>query len=83
MDNIHSNFGDVFLWTFWIFVMIGAITIWVLAFIDVFADATLSGWAKAAWAIFLIFVPWISVLVYLVVREQRRRKLSASIRAGN
>jgi hypothetical protein len=75
VDKITTDFGNVFLWTFWIFVVIGAITIWVLAIVDLFGDDTLSGWAKVGWALVLILVPWLGVLVYWVVRDQRVRKL--------
>ena len=29
---------------------------------------SLSGWAKAGWAIFMIFIPWVGALVYLIAR---------------
>jgi hypothetical protein len=79
VDNITTDFGGVLAWTFWIFVMIGAITVWVLVFIDLFADSTLSGWAKAGWAVLLILVPLLGVLIYLVVRDHSKRKLAATM----
>ncbi len=79
MDNITTHFGSVLAWSFWIFIMIGAITVWVLVFVDLFADSTLSGWAKAFWAVLLILVPLVGVLVYLVVRDHSKRKLAATM----
>ena len=79
MDNITTDFGNVFLWSFWIFVVVGALTLWVLAFVDLFADHTWNGWAKAGWALLLIFVPWVGVLAYLVVREIRIKRLAHDI----
>jgi hypothetical protein len=76
MDNITTNFGDVLLWTFWIFIFIGAITVWVLVFMDLFADSTIGGWAKAGWAVLLILVPWLGVLIYLVARDVSKRRLA-------
>ena len=35
---------------------------------DLFRDHTVSGWVKALWVIFLIFFPFITALVYLIVR---------------
>jgi hypothetical protein len=35
---------------------------------DLFRDHELSGWGKALWALFLILVPWLGALVYLIVR---------------
>ena len=55
-NNINS-FGEVLLWSFWIFIWIAAIMIWFRCVFDMFSDRTLSGWGKAGWAIVLIFVP--------------------------
>lgn len=51
----------LFLWILWIFLLIRIIT-------DVFRSADLSGGAKAGWTIFLILVPLLAVLIYLIVR---------------
>ena len=44
--------------------------IWVLiyVFIDIFRSHDLSGWAKALWFVFVLFIPLIGVLVYLIAR---------------
>src|SRR4051812_27821942 len=42
--------------------------VWFRCIFDMFSDSSLSGWGKAGWAIFLIFVPWLGALVYLIVR---------------
>ena len=70
MDSITNDFGDVLLWTFWIFIWITALTVWFRCIIDMFGDRTLSGWAKAGWAVLLIFVPWLGALIYLIVRSK-------------
>ena len=36
--------------------------------VDVFRDRTLNGWAKAAWLLFMVFVPILTVLVYVIAR---------------
>ena len=66
-NNIDS-FWDVLLWSFWIFIWVCAIFIWFRCIFDLFSDSTLSGWGKAGWAIFMIFIPWLGALVYLIVR---------------
>jgi hypothetical protein len=61
----------VFAWVIFIWI---AITV----LIDVFRRHDISGWAKAAWVIFVVILPWLGVLVYLIVNHdgmaQRRMK---------
>ncbi len=51
--------------------------------IDIFRSPDLSGWAKAAWVIAVILVPFIGVLVYVVARgsemHDRARQLHQSL----
>jgi hypothetical protein len=62
------NFWD-FLWLFfWTYIFISFIIILFQMFADLFRDRTLNGWAKALWIIFLVFVPFLGALIYLVVR---------------
>ena len=66
--NGIDSFGEVLLWSFWIFIWISAIFIWFRYVFDLFSDRTLSGWGKAGWAALLIFVPWVGALIYLIAR---------------
>jgi hypothetical protein len=59
--NIFWTMFEVFLWIIWIWILI-----WI--FIDIFRSRDLSGWAKALWFLFVLFIPLIGVLVYLIVR---------------
>jgi phospholipase D-like protein len=61
-------FLDV-VWTMFIF-FAWVIWIWFLITIlaDVFRRHDLSGWGKAAWVIFLIFVPFLAALIYLITQ---------------
>jgi hypothetical protein len=68
MDAMTNDFGEVLLWSFWIFIWIAAIMVWFRCLFDMFSDHTLSGWAKAGWSILLIFVPWVGALIYLIAR---------------
>ena len=52
---------EIFLWILWIWVLI-------YVFIDIFRSHDLSGWAKALWFLFVLFIPLIGVLVYLIAR---------------
>ena len=68
MDAITTDFGEVLLWSFWFFIWVAAFMIWFRCIFDMFGDRELSGWAKAGWALVLIFVPWLGALIYLIVR---------------
>jgi hypothetical protein len=72
------------LWTTLIF-FAWVIFIWIAitVLIDVFRRRDLSGWAKAAWVVFVVVIPWIGVLVYLIVNhdgmtERRMKEVQAS-----
>jgi membrane protein implicated in regulation of membrane protease activity len=52
---------EIFLWVIWIWILI-------YVFIDIFRSRDLSGWGKALWFLFVLFIPLIGVLVYLIVR---------------
>jgi Short C-terminal domain/Phospholipase_D-nuclease N-terminal len=58
------------LWTTLIF-FAWVIFIWIAitVLIDVFRRRDLSGWGKAAWTIFVVIIPWIGVLAYLIVNH--------------
>jgi hypothetical protein len=68
MDSITNDFWEVLLWSLWIFIWISAVMVWFRCVFDLFSDSTLSGWAKAGWAVLLIFVPWVGALIYLIAR---------------
>jgi hypothetical protein len=60
--------GQVFWSMLWFFMFF--IWLWLLIslFGDIFRSADLSGGAKAMWTIFIIILPFLGVLVYLIVR---------------
>jgi hypothetical protein len=61
-------FLDVF-WTMLVFVF-WVIWIWILitVLIDLFSRDDLSGWGKAAWALFVIVLPYLGVFIYLITQ---------------
>jgi ABC-type multidrug transport system fused ATPase/permease subunit len=65
--------GDALLTVLEIFFLVIWIWILITIFADLFRDHQLSGWAKAAWVFFLIFVPFITALIYLIARGQGMR----------
>jgi hypothetical protein len=63
-----NNSWDVIWFFFWIFAYTAYLFALFGIIIDLFRDRKLSGWAKALWIIFLIFVPFLTALVYLIAR---------------
>jgi hypothetical protein len=60
--NILWTMIIFFAWVVWIWMMIVILT-------DVFRRRDISGWAKAAWTVFLIVLPFIGTLTYLIVNH--------------
>jgi ABC-type multidrug transport system fused ATPase/permease subunit len=59
--NVFWSIFEFFLWIIWIWILI-----WI--FIDIFRSRDLSGGAKALWFLFVLFIPLVGVLVYLIAR---------------
>src|SRR3954452_11278322 len=61
--NILWSMIIFFAWVIWIWMMVVVLT-------DVFRRPDIGGWAKAAWTVFLIVVPFLGVLVYLIGQHE-------------
>ncbi|WP_218917045.1 SHOCT domain-containing protein [Cellulomonas massiliensis] len=63
--------GDLFWWMLWFFLWV--IWIWMLIaiFTDIFRSPDLGGWGKALWSVFVIVLPYLGVLVYLIARGRK------------
>ncbi|HEY6932904.1 MAG TPA: SHOCT domain-containing protein [Marmoricola sp.] len=59
---------DVLVATFWFMLLVAWFWLLIVVLTDVFRDRDLSGGAKAAWCIFMVVIPWLGVLTYLLVR---------------
>jgi Phospholipase_D-nuclease N-terminal len=70
-------FLDV-VWTMFIF-FAWVIWIWLLitVLVDVFRRHDLSGWGKAGWTVFMIFLPLLGVLIYLISQGKGMAERSA------
>jgi ABC-type multidrug transport system fused ATPase/permease subunit len=67
-----------FIWFFfWTFAFIAYLSVLFAIIGDLFRDHELNGWLKAVWIFFLIFLPFITALVYLIARGDRMAKRSA------
>lgn len=63
-----SNFWGWMWLFFWGFAFVTYLIAFVAVLIDIFQDEKLNGWLKAVWIIFLIFVPFITILIYVIAR---------------
>ncbi|MEV0368400.1 SHOCT domain-containing protein [Streptomyces sp. NPDC050636] len=57
----------IFLWILWLMVLFRVIA-------DIFRDHALNGWAKAGWLIFVIALPFLGVLIYVMARGKEMGK---------
>lgn len=77
------SFGEVLLMVFEVFLFV--VWIWILWTIltDLFRNHEMSGWLKAAWIVLLVFIPYLTALVYLIVygSDMRERQLRAQAEA--
>ena len=67
------SLGDALLTVLSIFFIVIWIWILITVLIDLFRDHELSGWWKAVWVFFLVFLPVITVLIYLIARGNGMR----------
>ena len=68
--NIFWTMFIFFLWVVWIWILI-------IVFIDIFRSHDLGGFAKALWFLFVLFIPLVGVLVYLIARGGKMHERAA------
>jgi Short C-terminal domain/Phospholipase_D-nuclease N-terminal len=56
-----------FFWVIWIWIV-------VTVLLDVFRRDDIGGWAKAAWVVFVVILPWLGVLIYLIAQHDGMRE---------
>lgn len=71
-----------------VYFMLLAAWLWlmIITFTDIFRDHSLSGASKAVWCLFILVLPWVGILAYLLARgrgmsERRAREAQASEQA--
>jgi hypothetical protein len=71
--SVFWTIVEIFLWVLWFWVLI-------MVLIDLFRSPDLSGFAKAMWFLFVLFIPLIGVLAYLIIRgssmHERQRQVA-------
>jgi len=68
--NVFWTIFEIFAFVIWFWLLFVILT-------DVFRSSDLSGWGKAGWTIFVIFLPVIGILTYLIVRGPSMHERSA------
>ena len=58
-----------FCWVIWIWIVITVL-------VDVFRRDDLGGWGKAGWVVFVIVLPFLGVLIYLIAEHEGMRDRS-------
>jgi hypothetical protein len=59
---------DLLISILWFMLLLAWFSLLFAILSDVFGDHDLSGWAKAGWCTFVILLPWVGVMIYLIVR---------------
>jgi len=74
--NLFWTMMWFFLWIVWIFFLIRIM-------IDVLRSRDIGGWAKAGWTVFIIVLPFLGALVYLIARGKgmAERDMGAAVAA--
>ena len=80
MSFLHM-LGSIFMFFLlvaWIWVVISVLT-------DIFRSKDINGWVKGAWVLFVIVLPWLGVLAYLIIRGDgmQKRTMEMIEKAGN
>lgn len=83
-----DDFWSIVWFFFWSFAFISYLFALFAVVSDLFRDHTLGGWWKALWLVCLVFVPFLTVLVYLVARgrgmaERSQRGAAQAQRAAD
>ena len=88
MSSFWGNIWNVIWLFFWVFAFIAYLIALFNVIGDLFRDGKLNGWWKALWIVFLIFLPFLTVLAYLITRgrgmeERRAAQLQNAQAAAN
>jgi len=86
--SFWTEIWDVIWWFLTIFIFVAYLMALFSIIIDLFRDHKLAGWAKAIWFVFLIFLPFLTAIVYLIARgggmaERSRQQAAAAQSAAD
>ena len=66
--NFWENFWEIFWWFFFVYAIFAFLYALFMVIADLFRDHHLSGWWKAVWIVLLVFIPFLTVLAYMIAR---------------
>ena len=74
---LEYTVGEAFLTMLYFFLFFIWIWLLITVFADIFRSDDLSGWAKAFWTIFVVLLPYLGVLIYLIARGGKMHEHAA------
>jgi NADH:ubiquinone oxidoreductase subunit 6 (subunit J) len=63
------TFGDFVLGVLYVFAFVVLFYFVITVFVDIFRRHDINGWVKAFWVIFVVVLPWLGVLIYLITQS--------------
>jgi hypothetical protein len=75
-------FGDFWWFLLWSFYFIAYLYVVIVIITDLFRDDKLNGWMKALWIILLVFVPFLTALIYVIARGKGMAERAQAARGG-
>ena len=77
MEN-GLGFFDVFWSIIWLFLLVAWFWVMISVVADIFRSRDLNGMSKALWIAFVILIPWLGVLAYLLIRGEKMEEHSVA-----
>lgn len=65
------SLGDWLWWLIWFFFMVVYFMMIFRVIVDVFRRDDLGGWGKAGWLIILLFLPFLTLLLYVITQGRQ------------
>jgi len=69
LANSDVGVGEFLLWLVWIFLFVIWFWLLITIFADLFRRHDINGWIKALWIIFVIVLPFLGILIYLITQS--------------
>ena len=69
LANSDVGVGEFLLWLVWIFLFVIWFWLLITIFADLFRRHDMNGWVKALWIIFVIVLPFLGILIYLITQS--------------